>query len=109
MDYKNGDVVNIEAIKVDGHCIGGRLYVKIVKKKDGLYFKPLLLKYYTAIPVSVIDYYSPISVPYGERNNQLELENPITPVGLLYCKVLWAIISKAWKETKPIVNSVKTN
>jgi hypothetical protein len=106
MDYNSGDVVYVEAIKVRNNTEAGKLYVKIVKKKDGLYFRPFLLKNVTPIPISVIDYYNPVWLMGSKNKSHLAIGRRIAERGLEYYEVMWAIISNAWNETKASVKTV---
>ena len=100
MDYKTGDVVSLSAVKVKSSDLAGRLHVKIIKNKDGLYFKPFIFKYVSSIPISAIDCFDPIWIMEGGNKNHLLVEDIIQKQGLEYYEVMWTVISNVWESTK---------
>jgi hypothetical protein len=51
MGYEKGDIVVITALTMKRNPSAGWLLVKITRLKDGLYFRPFLLKHVKPIPI----------------------------------------------------------
>ena len=100
MEYKKGDIVLLEAVKVKDRLLAGKLPVQVFTKKDGLYFKPFLLKKMASIPITAIDSFSPMWISDDDKERHIDIEEYIDKQGLLLYEVLWAVVSNAWEETK---------
>ncbi len=107
MSYKKGDIVSVEALKVKGTCDGGRLFVKIIKKKDGLYFGPLLQKHARSVPISVIDYFEPLNGISVNKEIYTEIDSYAKRLDALHKQVLWGVIFNTWKETRQCLAVLK--
>ena len=104
-NLKNGDVVSIQAVKMKNKVLAGNLLVKVIKKRDGLYFKPFLLKKINAIPLSAIDYFDPTWVSDGKKEDAIRIKQHIEDQGLLLYEVLWTVVSNVWEGTRfPAIN-----